>query len=54
VDRFRGGAVSITARVARVGVLTASCQPVTPRPVMETVTVLPHRFLRARYIGTDI
>jgi hypothetical protein len=54
VDRFRGGTVSITARVARIGVLTASCLPATPRPVMETVTVLPHRLLRARYMPTDV
>jgi hypothetical protein len=54
VDRFRGGAVAISARVARIGVLTASCLPNAPRPVLETLTVLPHRFLRARDIGTDI
>jgi hypothetical protein len=54
VDRFRGGAVSITARVARVGVLTATCLPNTPRPVMETLMVLPHRFLRARDAATDL
>lgn len=40
-DHFRGGRVMISARVARLGVLTASCTPNTPRPVMETVTVMP-------------
>jgi hypothetical protein len=40
-DRFRGGNVAITARIARVGQLTATCAPTTPRPVMETVTVRP-------------
>jgi len=54
VDRLRGGAVSITARVSRIGILTATCLPVTPRPVLETVTVLPRSVLRARYIGTDV
>jgi hypothetical protein len=53
VDRFRGGTVSITARIARIGILTASCLPATPRPVIETLTVLPHHVLRARYIGAD-
>jgi hypothetical protein len=53
VDRFRGGTVSISARIARIGVLTATCLPVTPRPVLETVTALPHHVLRARYIGAD-
>jgi hypothetical protein len=38
--RFRGANVALTARVARVGQLTAACTPTTPRPVMETVTVL--------------
>lgn len=39
VDRFRGGNVSLTARIARVGVLSASCRPDTPRPVLETLPV---------------
>jgi hypothetical protein len=48
--RFRGAAVTISARVARIGVFTASCQPVSPRPVLEAVTVLSPRVLRS---GTD-
>ncbi|WP_378209788.1 hypothetical protein [Actinoallomurus acaciae] len=42
-DRFRGANVALTARVARVGQLTAACTPTTPRPVMETTTVHPHQ-----------
>lgn len=38
-DRFRGGDVVLSARVARLGVLTATCAPAIPRPVLETVTV---------------
>jgi len=37
--RLRGGNVVINARVARLGLLTASCRPNAPRPVMETVGV---------------
>jgi hypothetical protein len=49
VDRFRGVNVVITARVARLGVLTASCLPNAPRPVLETVSVLTaHRALQTR------
>lgn len=45
--RFRGGSVVINARVARLGVLSATCAPNAPRPVMETVTVAPlHRYAR--------
>jgi hypothetical protein len=52
VDRLRGGTVVISAKVARVGVLTASCQPITPRPVLETVSVLSvRRPLHARYLN---
>jgi hypothetical protein len=40
-DRFRGGNVAITARIARVGQLTATCTPATPRPVMASVVVQP-------------
>jgi hypothetical protein len=50
-DRFRGANVTISAKVARVGVLTASCEPNAPRPVMETVAVLPYRLAR---LTTDI
>lgn len=39
--RFRGGKVLINARVARLGVLSATCVPNTPRPVLETVAVAP-------------
>ena len=42
VDRFRGGNVAITARITRLGVLTASCLPSAPRPVLETVAVAPY------------
>jgi hypothetical protein len=46
-DRFRGGNVAITARIARVGILTGTCVPNTPRPVMESIAVLPNpRFVR--------
>lgn len=54
VDRFRGGNVIISAKVARLGLLTASCQPNAPRPVMETVGVLAaHRAVRTRD-NTDV
>jgi hypothetical protein len=47
VDRFRGGNVVISARVARLGLLTASCAPDRPRPVMETLEVVSlHRLTR--------
>ena len=39
LDRFRGANVVISARVARLGLLTAACRPNAPRPVMETVGV---------------
>jgi hypothetical protein len=45
--RFRGAAVMISARVARIGVLSASCQPLTPRPVLEGVVALSPRVLRS-------
>ncbi|WP_329241166.1 hypothetical protein OG417_41725 [Actinoallomurus sp. NBC_01490] len=38
-DHFRGANVALTAKVARVGRLTAGCTPTKPRPLMETVTV---------------
>lgn len=54
VDRFRGGNVVITARVARLGLLTASCLPSPPRPVLETVSVLTaHRAAQTRD-NTDV
>ncbi|MCW2864288.1 MAG: hypothetical protein JWP48_5996 [Actinoallomurus sp.] len=49
--RFRGANVTISARVARIGALTATCQPNPPRPVMETVTALSYRVMRG---GTDL
>jgi hypothetical protein len=54
IDRFRGGNVSITARIARLGILTASCAPNAPRPVMETVAVLQYHRFAGRAGGTDI
>lgn len=46
--RFRGGDVLISARVARLGVLSATCVPNTPRPVLETVAVAPlQRYARS-------
>ncbi|MDN3358213.1 hypothetical protein [Actinomadura sp. DC4] len=52
VDRLRGGTVAITARIARVGVLTSTCLPNDPRPVLETIGVVGyHRFARA---DTDV
>lgn len=46
--RFRGGKVLISARVARLGVLSATCAPDTPRPVLETVAVAPpHGYARS-------
>jgi hypothetical protein len=39
--RFRGGNVVISTRVARLGRLSATCSPDTPRPVLETVAVTP-------------
>lgn len=51
VDRFRGGDVTLSARIARIGMLSASCRPTTPRPVLETLPVLdPLRYARP---GTD-
>jgi hypothetical protein len=52
VDRFRGGDVTLGARIARVGMLSASCRPNTPRPVLETLPVQgPLRYARP---GTDV
>jgi len=47
IDRFRGGNVSVTARISRLGIFTASCVPNGPRPVLESVAVAQyHRFVR--------
>lgn len=37
--RFRGGDVVISTRVARLGLLSVTCAPRSPRPVLETVAV---------------
>jgi hypothetical protein len=54
IDRFRGGNVAITARIARLGILTASCVPNTPRPVLESVAVAPSSRFARKAAGIDL
>jgi hypothetical protein len=54
VDRFRGGNVAITARIARLDILTASCLPNAPRPVLESVAVVPYPRFAHRAAGVDL
>ena len=51
VDRFRGGDVRITAQIARVGDVTATCLPASPRPVLESLAVLPSPRIARRAAG---
>jgi hypothetical protein len=52
-NRLRGANVTITARVARVGQFTATCTPIAPRPVLETVTVDPSLATGTGYLGAS-
>ncbi len=46
MKRLRGGGVLITARIGRIGTLTARCLPNTPRPVIGSVLVVSPQFGR--------